>query len=125
MAFHISQIDMGKQTTNTRKLINLAKYTEDSKTGLILDVDLEYPQALHDQHNDYPVAAEKIKVNKDMLSNYCETTRQKYGITIGQVQELILALNNKEKYVLHYRNLQLYLDLGLKLTKIRRALEFY
>ena len=91
---------------------------------MILEVDLEYPQALHDQHNDYPVAAEKIKVNKDMLSNYCETTRQKYGITIGQVQELIPALNNKEKYV-HYRNLQLYLDLGLKLTKIRRALEFY
>ena len=116
---------MGKQTTNTRKLINLAKHTEDSKKGLILDVDLEYPQALHDQHNDNPVAAEKIKVNKDMLSNYCETTRQKYGITIGQVQELIPALNNKEKYVLHYRNLQLYLDLGLKLTKIRRALEFY
>ena len=85
VAFHISQIDMGKQTTNTRKLINLAKYTEDSKKGLMLDVDLEYPQALHDQHNDYPVAAEKIKVNKDMLSNYCETTRQKYGITIGQV----------------------------------------
>ena len=57
MAFHISQIDMGKQTTNTRKLINLAKHTEDSKKGLILDVDLEYPQALHDQHNDNPVAA--------------------------------------------------------------------
>ena len=82
---------MGKQTTITRKLINLAKYTEDSKKGLILDVDLEYLQALLDQHNDYPVAAEKIKVNKDMLSNYCETTRQKYGITIGQVQELIPA----------------------------------
>ena len=106
-------------------MINLAQYTEDSKKGLILEVGLEYPQALHDQHNDYPVAAEKIKVNKDMLSNYCETIRQKYGITIGQVQKLIPTLNNKEKYVLCYRNLQLYLGLGLKLTKIRRALEFY
>ena len=77
-------------------MISLAKYTEDSKKGLILDVDLEYPQALHDQHNDYPVAAEKIKVNKDMLSNYRETIRQKYGITIGQVQKLIPTLNSKK-----------------------------
>ena len=75
-------------------MINLAQYTEDSKKGLILEVDLEYPQALHDQHNDYPVATEKIKVNKDMLSNYCETIRQKYSITIGQVQKLIPTLNN-------------------------------
>ena len=60
-----------------------------------------------------------------MLSNYCETIRQKYGITIEQVQKLIPTLNYKEKYVLYYRNLQLSLGLGLKLTKIRRALEFY
>lgn len=51
-----------------------------------------------------------------MLSNYCENIREKYGITIGQVQKLIPTLSNIEKYVLHYRNLQLYLNLGFKLT---------
>ena len=59
-----------------------------------------------------------------MLSNYCENIREKYGITIGQVQKLIPTLSNIEKYVRHYRNLQLYLSLGLKLKKVHRVLEF-
>ena len=66
----------------------------------------------------------KIRFNKDMLLNYCENIREKYGITIGQVQKLIPTLSNIEKYVRHYRNLQLYLSLGLKLKKVHRVLEF-
>ena len=104
--------------------IDLAKYTEDSNKGLILEVDLEYPKELHDLHNDYPLAAEKVKVNKDMLSNYCQKIASKYNISTGLVHKLIPTLSNKEKYVLHYRNLQLYTDLGLKLTKVHRVLEF-
>ena len=46
-------------------------------------------------HNDYPLVAEKINVNKNMLSNYCETIRQKYNITISQVQKLIPTSNNE------------------------------
>ena len=38
---------------------------------MILEVDLEYPEYLHDRHNDYPFAAEKMKVKKEMLSPYC------------------------------------------------------
>ena len=46
---------------------NLGKYTENSKKGLILEVDLEYPQELHDLHNDYPLGPEKVKVAKDTV----------------------------------------------------------
>ena len=103
--------------------LDLAKYSENSKKGLILEVDLEYPQKLHDIHNDYPLAPEKVKVTKNM-SSYCEQIGKKYNISTGHVQKLIPTLNNKEKYVLHYRNLQLYIDLGLKVTKVHHVFEF-
>ena len=103
---------------------NLGKYTENSKKGLILEVDLEYPQELHDLHNDYPLGPEKIKVAKDMLSDYCKKIADKFNISSGLVHKLIPTLNNKEKYILHYRNLQSYLSLGLKLKKIHRVLQF-
>ena len=111
----------------TQKQINnldISKKKEDSKKGLILEVDLEYPEELHDLHNDYPLAPEKVKVTKDMLSEYCKNISEKYNISTGLVSKLIPTLGKKEKYVLHYRNLQLYNDLGLKVTKIHRALEF-
>ena len=104
--------------------LNLTKFKEDCKRGLILEVDLEYPKELHDLHNDYPLAAEKIKVTKDMLSEYSRKIAEKFKISTGLVHKLIPTLRKKEKYVLHYRNLQLYLDLGLKLTKIHRVLIF-
>ena len=78
---------------------NLGKYTENSKKGLILEVDLEYPQELHDLHNDYPLGPEKIKVAKDMLSDYCKKIADKFNISSGLVHKLIPTLNDKEKYV--------------------------
>ena len=104
--------------------ISLAQYNEDSNKGLILEVDLEYPKELHNLHNDYPLAAERVCVNKDMLSEYCKKIATKYNISTGLVHKLIPTLSNKEKYVLDYRNLQLYLDLGLKVNKVHRVLQF-
>ena len=104
--------------------IDLAKYKEDSKKGMILEVDLEYPEELHDLHNDYPAAPEKVRVTKEMLSKYCKNISEKFGLSTGLVSKLIPTLGKKEKYVLHYRNLQLYIDLGLKVSKVHRVLEF-
>ena len=104
--------------------LDLKKYDKENKKGIILEVDLEYPEKLHDLHNDYPLAPEKVKVTENMLSNYCKKIADKYNISTGLVYKLIPTLSKKEKYVLHYRNLQLYIDLGLKLTKIHRVLEF-
>ena len=90
--------------------LDLSKYNEEQKKGLILEVDLEYPQELHNIHNDYPCAAEKLikdMIIKDMLSGYCQQIAAKFNIQTGLVRKLIPTLANKEKYVLpvlHYRN---------------------
>ena len=104
--------------------IDLGKYKTDGKKGLILEVDIEYPQELHDRHNDYPVAPEKVKVSNNMVSAYCKKIVEKYNISIGLVSKLIPTLRDKKEYVLHHRNLQLYLDLGLKIKKVHRVLKF-
>ena len=104
--------------------MDLGKYKADGKKGLILKVDLVYDKSLHDLHNDYPVAPEKLKVPSGMLSEYCKKIAKKYKILIGQVNKLIPTLRDKEEYVLHHWNLQLYLDLGLKIKKVHRVLEF-
>ena len=102
----------------------LDNYTDYTRKGVILEIDLEYPEELHHLHNDYPLAPEKILVSDDMLSKYCKDLKDSENISSGRVHKLVPNLRNKEKYVLHYRNLQLYLSLGMKLTKIHRVLEF-
>ena len=102
----------------------LNSISENSSIGYALEVDLEYTSELHELHNDYPLAPEKFEISQNMLSKYCFNIANEYGIKIGGVDKLVPNLGNKSKYVVHYINLQLYLSLGTKLTKIHRILKF-
>ena len=59
-----------------------------------------------------------------MLSKCCKEIADKYKIKVGDVKKIIPNLGNKSNYVLHYRNLHLYLSLGMRLSKIHRILKF-
>ena len=88
--------------------------------GYILEVDLEYPDELYELHDDYPLAPEKLSASYVCSKKIAE----KYGIKVADVKELIASLGGKTNYVVYYRNLQLYLSLRMKLTKIHRILKF-
>ena len=97
---------------------------EKSEIGYFLEVNLEYPDELHELHNDYPLATEDLLSLMICFQNIVKKIAAKYDIKVGNVKKLIPNLGNKTKHVLHYRNLQLYLFLGIKLTKIHRVLKF-
>ena len=59
-----------------------------------------------------------------MFSKYCIDIADKYGIRVGGVNKLVLKLGEKGRFILHYRNLQLYLSLRMKLVSVHKILEF-
>ena len=67
---------------------------------MILEVDLECPQELHDLHNDYLCAAGKLNVSDDMLSAYCSNIKNLHHLSTGKVKKLIPTLKNKKKVIL-------------------------
>ena len=75
------------------------------RKGYIFEVDLEYPSKLWESHNDYPLAPEKMIVNG--------------------VEKLICHFKPRKNYVVHYRNLRQYLEMGMKITAVHRGISFY
>ena len=92
--------------------------------GYFLEVDLDYPENIHDIHNDYPMAPEKIKIEDDMLSPYCSEIKRKYDTKTGGINKLVPNLMPKKIYGVHYKSLQYYLSQGLILKKVHRILKF-
>ena len=106
------------------KEFHLNKYTTNSSKGYILEVELEYPKKLQELHNDYPLAPDKTEIKRGFLSEYQLKIANLYNIPIDNVKKLVPKSFDKEKYVLHYEKMQLYLRLRLKLKKMHSLLEF-
>ncbi len=89
-----------------------------------MEVDLEYPAELHEENNSYPLAPEKKKINKDLFSPHQNKLIKELDLDPPDSEKLVLTLEDKSNYVVHYRNLQFYLKQGMKLKKVHRVLEF-
>ncbi|KAK3741187.1 hypothetical protein QZH41_012628, partial [Actinostola sp. cb2023] len=71
----------------------------------ILEVDLEYPEALRELHDEYPLAPEHLMLNK--------------------VEKLVPTTRNRRKYIVHHQTLKLYESLGMEIAKIHRGITFH
>ena len=109
------------------KHIDWTKTNDESEIGYILEVDLLYPENIHINQQDLPLAPEKRKITNNELSEYQIQTLEmmkKFNYKRHPTEKLMLTLHDKKNYVIHYRNLKLYLRLGLVLTKVHRVLSF-
>ena len=79
-------------------------FAAEKNHGYLLEVDVSYPEKLHDLHNDIPFMCSKMKVN--------------------EVEKLIPNLYDKRKHIIHIRALKQALDHGLVLEKIYRCIRF-
>ncbi|KAL4083102.1 hypothetical protein QTP88_028432 [Uroleucon formosanum] len=88
------------------KLDGLDALTPTSDIGRVYEVDISYPNELHDSHNDLPFLPEnKIPPG-------------------SKVKKLMATLHSKKNYVIHYRNLQQAIANGLIVENVHRVLEF-
>jgi hypothetical protein len=112
--------------------IDIRTVPQDHERGYILEVSLRCPPSIHDLTNDYPLAPEQLTVEDEWLSPYAKHVLKKiHGLNDDEPlpkraksKKLICSLFDKDKYVVHYRNLQLYLSLGMEIKQIHRVLSF-
>ena len=91
------------------KEFDLNKCSTNSLKGCILEVDLEYRKQLREFHNYYPLAPDKIETKREMLPDYQLKIADHCNVPIRNVKKMVSNFFDKEKCVIHYENLQLYL----------------
>ena len=89
--------------------------------GFFVEVDLAYPPAIHDIHDDLTLAPEKIKIPTEWRSDYANS----FGLNVGSTTEkLVKTLLDKHHYVCKYENLKFYVHHGLNVAKLHRVVKF-
>ena len=106
----------------TEDIMNL---NEEDSIGYMFQVDLEYPANLHadETHDNFPLAPESFKIEKDLLSPYQQDLGDNLGVKYGS-EKLCLTLFDKTNYICHMNNLKFYLKHGMKLKKVHKILQF-
>ena len=96
--------DVNKLQVNKSGWIFIKKYNDESDEGFFLEVDVQYTKKLHKLHNDLPILLERKKTKK--------------------IENLVTNLYEKNKYVIHIKNLKQVLNHGLILKKVHGVIKF-
>ena len=106
-------------------LDEVLKVSSTEQLGYIVEVDIDYPPKFHEAHQDYPLAPSKLKIKHSWLGGYQKNLKVQIhlsGKSYGP--KLVQTLLIKNRYTLHYQLAQFYNSLGLKISKLHRALKF-
>lgn len=104
--------------------LDIQSFDVDGEDGLIVECDLVYPECLFETHKDYPLAPNSISITKDMLSEDAQQFLQDNHIHFSKQDRLTPNYLPKNNYVVHIKNLGYYLEKGLILKKVHRAVTF-
>ena len=113
------------QTEDKNEFMN--RKIEEKNYNVFVECDITYPEELHDLHNDYPLAPERMVIdNKFKKSTYLESIitkiKKEYDVKLNKskASKLVSTLSNKTSYVVHAKLFMQYKHLGLKMnvTKI-------
>ena len=100
----------------------------DADTGYLFSVDLIYPEHLHKKHEDLPLAPHKYRVKYEDLSPYSQQLASELGYSINSelsTDRLITDFRPRKNYIVHYVALKLYVELGLRITRVNFVVSFH
>ena len=101
------------------------RVNKEEKTSYILEVDLEYPTELHERDDDYPITPEVMTIEPEITGKKQDNLRAQYfGAACPFSRKLVCSFLPKKHYVVLGQLLRFYLDRGVKLTKVHRAIRF-
>ena len=106
-------------------LKNINTLSTNDTTGYIFEVTLRYPKHLHKKHSSFPLAPHQLEITDEMLSDYAREAKERLtGKRKYRARKLTSTFLARKNYVCHALNLKLYLQLGLQVVKVHKAISF-
>ena len=105
------------------KELNVLNIADDNPKGYLLEASLRYPKQQHGTHNSFPVAPVRRVILNDEFLPYAKKLWQQMHPSKsdkmkgrGRQEKLVTDLHDKERYIVHYRNLT-YIDFNTQRRK--------
>ena len=119
----MDRLPVGEFAYNVEITLNeILNTPNDASVGYFLEVDLNYPVHLHDDHRDFPLAPTKEIVQDELLGEYQLELKEQHRLPRSNVKKMLQTLFDKKNCVLHYKLLKLCVSLGLIVAKVHRVL---
>ena len=116
-------LPVGKYAWGEMSVEKIRAWTPDCDWGAFVEMDTEYPEQLHDLHNDYPIQEERMSPRDDQVGPKTLRQRQEGGIK-DTIPKLVPNLYAKQGIVCHIERAKFWIEHGIGVAKVGRGLLF-